>query len=63
MGAAVVPRPGRDSVPDGVRVLATRPALNRVICAVTGSEDDERGVVRACVDALTAASERFGNLV
>jgi len=63
VGAAVVPRLGRDSVPDGVRVLATRPALNRVIYAVTRSEDGDRGVVRACVDALTAASERFGNLV
>jgi DNA-binding transcriptional LysR family regulator len=63
VGAAVVPRLGRDSVPDGVRVLATRPALNRTIDVVTRAEDDERGAIRACVDALTAASDRFRNLV
>lgn len=62
VGAAVVPRLGRDSVPDGVRVIATRPALNRTIYAVTRSEDDERGAIRACVDALTVASERFQHL-
>lgn len=63
VGAAVVPRLGRDSVPDGVRVLATRPALNRTIHAVTRLEDDDRGAIRACVDALIAASGRFQNLV
>ncbi|MEJ2856082.1 MULTISPECIES: LysR substrate-binding domain-containing protein [unclassified Saccharothrix] len=62
VGAAVVPRLGRDSVPDGVRVVATRPALNRTIYAVTRSEDDQRGAIRACVDALTVASERFQHL-
>ncbi|MEU4746319.1 LysR substrate-binding domain-containing protein, partial [Actinosynnema sp. NPDC023658] len=63
VGAAVVPRLGRDSVPDGVRVVATRPALNRTIHVVTRSEDDDRGSIRACVDALTAASEPFQSLV
>ncbi|QFZ21048.1 LysR family transcriptional regulator [Saccharothrix syringae] len=63
VGAAVVPRLGRDSVPDGVRVLATRPALNRTICAVTRAEDDDRGATRACVDALVAAADRFRQLV
>ncbi|GAA1303941.1 LysR family transcriptional regulator [Saccharothrix xinjiangensis] len=63
VGAAVVPRLGRDSVPDGVRVLATRPALNRTIHAVTRAEDADRGVVRACVDAFTSAADRFQHLV
>ncbi|RKT54915.1 DNA-binding transcriptional LysR family regulator [Saccharothrix australiensis] len=61
VGAAVVPRLGRDPVPEGVRVLATRPALNRTIHAINRAEDDERGAIRACVDALVAASARFRN--
>lgn len=62
VGAAAVPRLGRDSVPDGVRILATRPVLNRTIHAVTRAEDDDRGAIRACVDALTAVSDHFRNL-
>ncbi|MEU4804083.1 LysR substrate-binding domain-containing protein [Actinosynnema sp. NPDC023587] len=61
VGAAVVPRLGRDSVPDGVRVVTTRPALNRTIYAINRAEDDDRGAIRACVDALAAASARFEN--
>ncbi|MBW4718400.1 LysR substrate-binding domain-containing protein [Saccharothrix obliqua] len=62
VGAAVVPRLGRDTVPDGVRILTTRPALNRTIYAFTRAEDDNRGTTRAFTDALTAAASRFHNL-
>ncbi|GAA1345865.1 LysR family transcriptional regulator [Saccharothrix algeriensis] len=62
VGAAVIPRLGRDSVPDGVRILTTRPALNRTIYAINRAEDDDRGAIRACVDALASAATRFHNL-
>ena len=62
VGVAAVPRLGRDSVPEGVRFLATRPALNRTIYAVNRAEDDDRGAIRACVDALIAAATRFHHL-
>jgi DNA-binding transcriptional LysR family regulator len=62
VGAAVVPRLGRDSVPEGVRILTTRPALNRTIYAINRAEDDDRGAIRACVDALTSAAARFHHL-
>mgnify|MGYP006195213993 CR=1 FL=1 len=62
VGAAAIPRLGRDSVPDGVRFVTTRPALNRTIYAINRTEDDDRGAIRACVDALVAAATRFQNL-
>lgn len=62
VGAAAIPRLGRDSVPEGVRFVATRPALNRTIYAVNRAEDDDRGAIRACVDALAAAATRFHHL-
>ncbi len=62
VGAAFVPRLGRDSIPDNVRILTTRPPLNRTIYAINRAEDDDRGAIRACVDALTSASARFENL-
>ncbi|PSL51682.1 DNA-binding transcriptional LysR family regulator [Saccharothrix carnea] len=62
VGAAAVPRLGRDAVPEGVRFLTTRPALNRTIYAINRAEDDDRGAIRACVDALTAEAARFHHL-
>ncbi|GAA2658528.1 MULTISPECIES: LysR family transcriptional regulator [Actinosynnema] len=59
VGAAVVPRLGRVVVPEGVRMIATRPVLGRRILAVTRAEDVERGVVRACVDVLREVADRF----
>jgi DNA-binding transcriptional LysR family regulator len=62
VGAAAIPRLGRDSVPEGVRLLTTRPALNRTIYAINRAEDDDRGAIRACVDALTSAATGFHHL-
>jgi DNA-binding transcriptional LysR family regulator len=59
--AALVPRLARMSVPDGVRILATRPVLHRRIYAVHRTEDEDRGAVRACLDALHKASERHSH--
>jgi DNA-binding transcriptional LysR family regulator len=61
VGAALVPRLARDRLPDGVRILATRPALTRTIYAVCRAGEEDRGAVRACLDALRAASARFEN--
>lgn len=59
IGAALVPRLARDRLPEGVRILTTRPALNRTIFAICRAGEEDRGAVRACLDALRAASARF----
>jgi DNA-binding transcriptional LysR family regulator len=58
-GAALVPRLARESVPEGARVLTTRPALVRTILAVCRAGEEDHGSVRAALDALRAASARF----
>ncbi|GGV28048.1 LysR family transcriptional regulator [Actinomadura cremea] len=56
--AALVPRLGRDPVPDGVRILATRPVIRQKIHAAWRTDAD-RPAVRACVEALRAVAERL----
>lgn len=58
-GAALVPRLARESVPEGVRILTTRPVLPRTILAVCRAGEEDHGGVRAALDALRAASARF----
>ena len=62
VGAALVPRLAREQSPEGVRILATRPALTRTIYAICRAGEEDRGAVRACLDALKAASARFENV-
>ncbi|WP_103347555.1 LysR family transcriptional regulator [Amycolatopsis sp. CA-128772] len=59
VGAALVPRLARDRLPGGVRILTTRPALTRTIFAICRAGEEDSGAVRACLDALRAASARF----
>jgi DNA-binding transcriptional LysR family regulator len=59
VGAALVPRLARDRLPDGVRILTTRPALTRTIHAICRAGEEDTGAVRACLDALRQASTRF----
>jgi len=59
VGAALVPRLARESVPDAVRILTTRPALTRTIHAICRVGEQEHGAIRACFDALRLASARF----
>ncbi|MBD2892677.1 LysR substrate-binding domain-containing protein [Spirillospora sp. NPDC000708] len=58
LAAAMIPRLGRDPVPAGVRMLATRPVVRRKIYVAwrTGAAGP---AVEACVEALRAAAERF----
>ncbi|RJQ87853.1 LysR family transcriptional regulator [Amycolatopsis panacis] len=58
-GAALVPRLARGRVPDGVRIVGTRPALDRTIMATCRTGEESHGGVRAALDALRAASARF----
>jgi hypothetical protein len=57
-GAALVPRLARDSAPEGVRILTTRPALSRTILANCRAGEETHGGVRAALDALRTASAR-----
>ncbi|GAA4373346.1 LysR family transcriptional regulator [Actinomadura verrucosospora] len=58
LAAALIPRLGRDPIPRGVRVVATRPAVHRKIYAAWRAGAD-RPAVRACVEALQAVAERL----
>ncbi|MFC4058676.1 LysR family transcriptional regulator [Planomonospora corallina] len=55
-GCAIVPRLGRDSVPEGVRAVAVRPLPTRRIYALWRSDAARRPAIRAAVDVLRAAS-------
>ncbi|MBN9742344.1 LysR family transcriptional regulator [Amycolatopsis sp. A1MSW2902] len=61
VGAALVPRLARGPVPDGVRMLATRPVLNRTIIAACRSGEEAHGGVRAALEALGEASAAYVN--
>lgn len=58
LAAALIPRLGRDPVPAGVRMLATRPVVRRKIYAAWRTGAD-RPAVQACVAALRAVTERL----
>jgi DNA-binding transcriptional LysR family regulator len=58
LAAALIPRLGRDPVPAGVRMLATRPVVRRKIY-VAWRTAAEGPAVEACVEALRAAAEGF----
>lgn len=59
-GAALVPRLARGAPPAGVRILPTRPTLSRTIVAICRAGEEDQRSVRAGLDALRAASARFG---
>ncbi|WP_083733702.1 LysR family transcriptional regulator [Actinomadura sp. CNU-125] len=54
LAAALIPRLGRDPVPAGVRVLATRPVVRQRM-HVAWRTDADPPAVRACVEALRAS--------
>ncbi|MEU9020461.1 LysR substrate-binding domain-containing protein [Actinomadura sp. NPDC048394] len=58
LAAALIPRLGRDPVPAGVRMLATRPVVRRKIYVAWRTEA-AGPAVDACVEALRAAAEHF----
>jgi DNA-binding transcriptional LysR family regulator len=60
LGIAVMPRLGRGQVPDGVRMIAVRPALRRNIFALWRTTAARRPAISAVVAALraVAASEQ-----
>ena len=59
VGAALVPRLARGQVPDGVRMAATRPVLNRTIVAACRAGEEAHGGIRAALDALRDASAAY----
>ncbi|MER7500769.1 LysR family transcriptional regulator [Nonomuraea pusilla] len=61
LGCAIVPRLGRDCVPDGVRLVPTRPRQSRRIYAVWRTDAARRPAIRATVEALAAVSREQEN--
>lgn len=59
LGSAIVPRLGRDCVPEGVRVIPTLPRQTRRIYALWRTDAARRPAIRAAVDALEQASRHL----
>ncbi|MEO3799670.1 LysR family transcriptional regulator [Nonomuraea sp. B1E8] len=61
LGCAIVPRLGRDCVPDGVSLVPLRPRQSRRIYAIWRSDAARRPAIRAMVEALAEASRTQEN--
>ncbi|SDX82996.1 DNA-binding transcriptional regulator, LysR family [Amycolatopsis xylanica] len=55
-GAAIIPRLGRDHLPDGVRIVPVQPVLSRHVYAVSRAESAKRPAVRAVIEAMQAVA-------
>ena len=56
LGAAVIPRLGRDHVPAGVTIVESEPTLRRHVYAIWRSDATRRSAIRAAVDAFEEIS-------
>ncbi|MET7461944.1 LysR family transcriptional regulator [Nonomuraea sp. NPDC005501] len=61
LGCAIIPRLGRDLVPEGATVVPLRPRQSRRIYAIWRTDAARRPAIRAAVDALTHASRTHEN--
>ncbi|GAA2290888.1 LysR family transcriptional regulator [Nonomuraea roseoviolacea subsp. roseoviolacea] len=61
LGCAIIPRLGRDRVPEGASVVPLRPRQSRRIYAVWRTDAARRPAIRAAVEALTQASRAHEN--
>ncbi|SEG74407.1 DNA-binding transcriptional regulator, LysR family [Nonomuraea solani] len=61
LGCAIVPRLGRDCVPEGVSLVPIRPRQSRRIYAVWRTDAARRPAIRAVVEALVEASRTQEN--
>ncbi|CAG7622123.1 LysR family transcriptional regulator [Actinacidiphila bryophytorum] len=59
LGVAVIPRLGRDPMPEGVRVVPVRHTMRRHVYAVWREDADRRPAIRAAVDALGTAARAY----
>jgi DNA-binding transcriptional LysR family regulator len=56
LGAAVIPRLGRGSVPRGVKILPSEPTLRRHVYALWRRDASRRAAIRAAVEAFQRAA-------
>ncbi|MEV1244976.1 LysR family transcriptional regulator [Nonomuraea sp. NPDC050022] len=61
LGCAIIPRLGRDCVPDGVAVVPLRPRQSRRIYVIWRTDAARRPAIRAAVEALADASRTKEN--
>ncbi|MEV0195832.1 LysR family transcriptional regulator [Nonomuraea sp. NPDC050691] len=61
LGCAIIPRLGRDRVPEGATVVPLRPRQSRRIYAIWRTDAARRPAIRAAVEALTLASRAHEN--
>ncbi|MBN6055797.1 LysR family transcriptional regulator [Nonomuraea sp. RK-328] len=61
LGCAIIPRLGRDRVPEGATVVPLLPRQSRRIYAIWRTDAARRPAIRAAVEALTQASRAHEN--
>jgi DNA-binding transcriptional LysR family regulator len=61
LGVAVMPRLGRDPMPEGVRIVPVRHTMRRHVYAVWREDADRRPAIRVAVDALRRSAGRYGD--
>ena len=59
LGAAVLPRLGRDPLPKGVTVVPAEPSLRRHVYAAWRTHATRRNVIRAAVEAFQLAAAKL----
>jgi DNA-binding transcriptional LysR family regulator len=59
LGAAVLPRLGRDPLPKGVTVVPAEPSLRRHVYAAWRTHATRRNVIRAAVEAFQLAASKL----
>jgi DNA-binding transcriptional LysR family regulator len=58
LGVAVIPRLGRDPMPEGVRIAPVQHTMHRHVYAVWREDADRRPAIRVAVDALRRSAAR-----
>ena len=56
LGAAIIPRLGRDVLPPGVRIVRVKPSLTRHVYALWRTDASRRPGIRATVEAFQASA-------
>ncbi|WP_256090277.1 LysR substrate-binding domain-containing protein, partial [Actinacidiphila rubida] len=59
LGVAVMPRLGRDPMPEGVRIVPVHSTMCRHVYAVWRADGDRRPAIRVAVDALRRSADRY----
>ncbi|HEX7151216.1 MAG TPA: LysR substrate-binding domain-containing protein [Thermoanaerobaculia bacterium] len=60
LGMAIIPRLGRGTVPEGVKMIAATPILHRKVHVIWRSDAARRAAIRVAIDGLQCAVKAMG---